>query len=603
MKFLNEVKIEGGVNPPSFLNTPTRTEDIVRVGTTGNQLTDMAFKTAIDFSKHIDGLKRGNENAKLKINLNKEIQDYESAWNAKDKYSDENYSDYKTGLEAIYERNKLAIASTHYTNEQDVISWENDTEQLKANALFKLQGEKANYSIKKELDETSLNADSLMKSYISTGDESLKTQAINMLDSLKNLGIPKHEIEQKKLKMLVDSDSNRLDVEINEIINNPSLSLEDKKQRLDTLRSNLANSATYEAYANQALDDKVISKDTYENLKNYSQNIYNERFLKAGGIVERLNDSIRDEQYRNEVRIENEKIRIENQINKDKYDVRTSFRNNNDIKGISILEGKNIDPSDMVNNESLSEKYYGDTPKGIIDRNEYIPTLTTFEINDMKNKARIDSGNGISRFDTVKSIYNNTDEMEDKERENYDRQLIANGVVDSFEVGILKGDLSPQGTTGENYINYKNLGNNYRNLNKLGGFVGIGVGGATKDFNDKFKTIKGDFYKVELLSELTVGAMISGEFGVVFDGVKGITTTTFRKAYNENASFRNYINNSIDLINKSDSKKYKKATMKKQNIDEVINKKYEEKGIKIRKEVKESGVEPVVENYYDFENF
>lgn len=594
-KFLKEVGVENLSTTPNFINTPVNTQDIIKA-TSGNKLNDIVLDTAISYAKKLDKMKASNEIAKSEISLNNKIKEYELSWQKQDKYSAENYEKYKSGLASIYDEAKANFANTQYTTEADVLNWENKVNQSQANALYTQDGEKANYDIKKTTDETLTNVSGLLGEYSASGDESIKLKALDMMNNLESIGIPKWEIEQKKIKLLVKADSDKLEIDINKIINNPNLSLEEKKNQIQIMRDNLSNQDMFKLYADESIKNKYLDKNSADALISYSKSVYQDKFLKAGGVLESMETSIRNEQYRIQTQLENEQLKRENTILREKQEVGNYLRSGNDIKAVAVLEGREIVGYDMVANEDLAQKYYGNTPKQILSNNEYIPTLSTFEINDMKNKARVDAQNNIVRAETVSAFYENIKDIDNlQEKENIQREYIANGVMTDFEMNLMNGNLQPQQSGTYEMINYADIGSNNSRLNKLGGFVGIGSGSATRELRGQLDKLGNDYYKKQQLSEVVVGAMISGKFGIAFDGTKGIDTTSFRQAYNNNPDFKAFVDDTIEIISQSNPQKYRKANMKDIDYKNVIDEKYGNKPVEIRRTTLEKGDEPYIE--------
>lgn len=613
-KFLSNVNIEQNISTPSFVNPSVDTRDIARAGTTGNELTDIIFDKSIQMANKVTNLKRQNELADIKIQASKNIQDYELEWSKKDKYSDENYNDYISGLQGIYEKNRTLISNTSFTKEEDVNAWDKQTNLDWDNTNFKTNGEKAQYDIKKITDETTLKIDSLNNEYISTGDKNTRLQILKLYDGLSEIGIPQYEIEHMKVKTLVDSDLARMKQEINLIINDPKKSIEDKVKLVSDLNKGLSGDTLYNNDMEVALKNGYIDKNSAEIYKSYAKKSIQDGWLNSGGVLEKLNQNIRDEQYRIETQIATEQLKRENQILKEKEDVGNYFKGGNDLKGISLLEGYNVTGRDMVVNQGLAMKYYGETPQNILwqtddngkkifKKNGYIPTLSTYEINDLKNKARIDSENKIARSETAYNVYSNIINLDGNEKENLQREYIANGVMTSLEVGLMNGEVVPQMSDTYEMIDYANIGSSSSRFNKLGGFVGIGNGSTTSDLRKELDKLGNDYYKKQQLSEIVVGAMVSGKFGITFDGTKGIDATTFRIAYNTNSGFRAFVNDSINVVNQIDRTKYKKAPMKEIDYRTIIDKKYDNKPIQIRRKTLETGTEPYIEEINDYENF
>lgn len=599
-RLLSQHNVEGINSKTNFVNPRIDTESLVRASTSGNKIMDMVFDKAISLANNINEVKRQNKLAELQIEAQKNIDDYELQWKSVDRYSQENYDEYLKGLNQVYEKNKNLIAGTdYYINESDVNSWRNKIDSEAGVELYRQSGLKAQYEIKKAADETTLNIEATKSNYIQTGDENLKETMIKLYDSLKSLGVPEHEIELMKIKSLIDSDSSRIQVEADSILNNPDLTLEQKMEMIKTLNINLNNKQLMEEDVNEAVKKGYISNDMADVYKKYSDTVRLNKWNSSNGILSKLEEQIRNENYRIQTQTENERLKIENKILKEKADVKTNIKNGNNLNAISIIEGRPVDPTEMITTPGLSEKYYGYAPNDILKKNEYIQTASTYEINNIKNQARIDKINNVQRSQTVGGIFERIDNIQDYNlKENIKREYISNGVINGFELHLYENQSSSAIQYTE-MIDYLDIGGSNGTLNKMGGFVGI----ADANIREALQPLGNDFNKRELVSQIIVGGILSGRFGTAIDTTKGITATTFRQTYKLNKDFKDFVDDTIKAVSTYEPIKYKKADIKYDNYDRIIDKKYENETITIRRQSMEKGLTPYEETFTTYENF
>lgn len=605
-RFINKIYMQNINSAPSLVRTDVQVEDINSTSTTGNQLTDIMLNTAIKYSRNLDEMKRNNEIAKSKVNLQKAIQDYELSWDKKDKFSDDNYIEYKQGLENIYEQARVMFSDTKYTNESDVLSWENQIDSQKDTAMYRTEGARADYEIKKYSDETVQNANSLFELYKQTGDNDLKKEALNLYNSLSKVGIPQYKIEGLKIQQAISSDKAMLEIQANSIINDPNLSLQEKRQQISNLQNNLMNDDIYKTSAQMAIDEGLVSAEYAEAYSNQLKATYRDAFLKNDGLISRFDTAIRNEQYRLDTLLENNRIRTENERLKLRNSLVKAYKSGNDYKVISLIEGREVTPYDLVVNKDLSMKYYGKTPMDILKDDGYIPTHSIYEINDIKNKSRVDEDNNINRMITVGSIYEDVlgRSSNDEEFKNTEREFISNGVLSNLEANVYSGNAKFESIDGNNptilskedIINNAFIGKKKTMYNKLGGFVGLSTSSPLyKNISDL------DSNKRETVCELITGSILNSKFSTLFNG-KNITVGTVNAQYNNNPEFRGYVNAIINGVRGMDNKRYRKANMINKDYEGILESKFKDNDIKVRKQTLESGLEPTVEEYNDILN-
>lgn len=615
-KFLNSVKIAPNGTQPMFINAPRiDTNEIKKAGTTGSEIMDTVYNGAMKIAQNLNELKRQNELADVKIQANKNLQDYELQWSEpyEETYIDENgqtkkrmatknkfdnYKEYKAGLNAVYEQNKLLISNTSYTTEADVDSWDKAVSMDLNNANFKADGEQAEYEIKKEVDKSLLKIDGLKASYIATGNESDRLSILNIYDGMSSL-MPQENIEVLKIKTLADMNMSRLEQELKYKLNNTN-SIEDKMKEVKIFRDDLNNKEALDSKIKKYIEKGIVPAEYSEMYKDFVTKNIKDNMISSGGVLDQLQTQIRNEKYQNETRLELEKLKMENNILKAKNEIRVSMKTGDDFKVISTAEDREITGGELINETALTQKYYGKDPQDILwNKNDdsaivnstgnYIPTISEYQINQLKNSARVDSLNGIPRNKTVEGYYEKINTLDGNEKENLRREYKARGLVSPMEDGLMSGNITTSLDIND-VINDANIGSN-SGLNKTNDFAGIP--------NTKLgtKVNKLDYYQKHQLAEMIVGGVLNNRFGSAIDP-KTITVGTIDQQYTNSPEVQKTIDEYINIIESIDKQKYKKINMKQdiQQLDRMIYEKYN-KPIKIREKTKESGLQPKVKKY------
>ena len=591
---------------PSFVNSGASNADIVRgavASTSGNNFLDIAINKAINYSQKLDVMKANNEKAKHSIELQKNLQDYENMWqeSGNNKYSDENYSNYLSGLNEIYDTAKMNFATTKYTRESDVLNWENSLDEDRNKTIFMQNGEKARFDIQAVTDETLMNVSAMANNYIMNGNYQELSDAVMLLDGLSDF-IPKHQLDEMKRKQVMIAEKSKMENDMSNIVNNPSMSIDAKRQALTTIQNKIGKSKdAYEYMAKQAVEMGLYSD--LEVAKSDYQMMYQESLNKNGGIIGRLDEQIRDEKYRNDVALANYIHQTNQQISNDLTSIKNSLRSGDDFKAIGIIEGRDITGYDLMDNPQLSEKYYDATPHEVlynkqengveVSSGKYIPTLSLYEINQIKSKNRIDETNMIPRNEQVVAITENMSNLSADQKENMTRELVANGVATQLEMNLIDGRVRPNTMSSAEMIDYAHIGSKSSKYNKTMNFTGANpkspLGKMVQDL---------DFYERQQLSEMLVGAIQSGRFGTAFGG-KEITQGTVNS---QMAIIGEFMQDSIDVIKSTDKTKYQKAQMNiKDNIDDVVTNRYKNKPLHLRETTKESGVNYIKRGYGSLE--
>lgn len=604
-KFLNDIKIQQLNDTPTFINPDIDTKEISKVGTSGSELTDMVYNKAKKLVNEITELKRQNELADVQIQANKNLQDYELMWstpdqdgNIRDKYSEENYTEYQAGLSEVYETNKKLIVNTKYANENDVNSWDHKIQESFNNAQFTEEGKKAEYDIKKITDETTIKIEALNSQKIANGDSdgSLTQQILNLYDGLEKVGIPKHKIEMMKIKSLVDTDISRMKLQIDEITNDSNLSIEQRMKKIEMIKKGFNSNLIYDNNAKQAVDSKLLKPEYAEMYKQYSMKTTKEAMLSANGFVIQAQQHIRDEKYRNDLAYTNSIMRIENDYRKDIIETKNAINSGNDNKIIQTLtDNPELTQDAIINSESESIKYYGQPSDKILNNDEYISVLSVNTINMDKSNMRTDNMNNIPRYESVVALQEKYSNYDDETKKHLNRQFVNDGVITLLENKVMNDDVVlPDTLSKEEIINYDNIGKRNKTSNKLYAFTGVDVR-ANKELSQKLSNMT--YEQKEQLSDLIIGAGISGKFGFLLGNGKSIDQVSVLTAYKNNKDFKQYVDDNIQLINEVGQPKFKKAKI---NVGDVFEKVRDKRNKRIDKldsrwKTKESGVNYKVE--------
>ena len=584
---------------PSFVNSGASTSDIVRgavASTSGNNFLDIAINKAIDYSKKLDVMKANNEKAKHSIELQKNLQDYENMWqeSGNNKYSDENYSNYITGLNEIYDTAKMNFATTKYTRESDVLNWENSLDEDRNKSIFMQNGEKARFDIQAVTDETLMNVSAMANNYIMNGNYQELSDAVMLLDGLSDF-IPKHQLDEMKRKQVMVAEQNKMKNDIERIVNDPSLSIQQKRDRLTTVQNNITkNKETYEYMGKQAVEMGLYSD--IEVAKSDYQAMYQDALNQNGGIIGRLESQIRDEEYRNMVARENLEMQRKALSLQEMQSVHSAIQFGDNYRAIGLLEGRYVDPNELISNENgIGEKYYGVTPHDIlyttnekgekVASDKYIPVNSVSTINGLKNKIKVADADNIPRHEQIKSVIESINSESNLDvAENLKREMVAYGVLSKMEASMLVDGVTPVGASKQEYVNYANIGRknmsnvSVKDLVGAKGNIGQALAPIAKDYNRQV-----DFMTI------VNGAVLEGRFGTLFGG-RNVNVHTINEQMNDK-EFRQFVYDTVDMIQKTNYNAYSTATLNADESDivEMVNRKNRNKS-DIRWSTKESGL-------------
>ena len=572
---------------PSFVNSGVSNQDIVRgavASTSGNNFLDIAINKAINYSQKLDVMKANNEKAKHSIELQKNLQEYENMWqeSGDNKYSDENYDRYLSGLNEIYDTAKMNFATTKYTKESDVLNWENSLDEDRNKSIFMQNGEKARFDIQSVTDETLMNVSAMANNYIMTGNyEDLKNSA-QLLDGLSDF-IPKHKLDEMKRNQIMTAERNKMENDMSNIINNPSLSIEQKRTQLKNIQNVISkNKDAYGYMAQQAVEMGLYSD--VEVAKSDYQTMYQESLNKNGGIISRLDEQIRDEKYRLDVAKENYVLQMEKKKIDTIKDIEVSVKTKDGANVISTLENRRVTADELVGSEVLAKKYYKTDPNTLLkETDNYIPTLTLGEINALQGQRNIDNKNGVPRSEQVGGLLqelNSTDNL--NIRENKARELITKGILTPIEVQMSETN-GFGGYSSKDIIDFGHRGKSAKTLNKINNFNNLPKNNAI------YKALDGLTYEQRgIVAELVVGANVSGVFGNSF-GQNPITVGSI----NNSREAIEFVKNMADLVRNTRTAKYKPAQVDLSdiNVQQQVSNNLNIKPLHLRQTTKEKGTE------------
>ncbi|MGL5714303.1 MAG: hypothetical protein ACRCX2_14880 [Paraclostridium sp.] len=595
-KLLGTIGVSGLSDSPRIINPVIDTQAIAKA-TSGNVLTDMAFETAKKYVGELEALERENEISEMQIQADNSLKEYESTWAGKDIYSDENYSTYMKGLKEVQAKNNELVRGKKFLSMDDVEDWKRNVKGTTEKLNYIQEGKKNQYQIQRSLDRASINITALQqKAILSDDEESYKVymSSITKLMGTYRVSMSEEQVEQMKIKAIAQIDSERTKRQAEDIINGNG-SDEQKLSQLNALDNTLMNDDFYKQEATQMSKNGYISKEYEDAYATQLKMSARDSMIGTNSLKNRLEEKIRNDKYKYDREQELFQEQMKNKYNSDKANAISYIKNGNDLKAIETLTGEVYSQSEILENETLLNEYYGGI-NSVSGDNYVAVSFSTTEINTLKNKNRVDSENGIPRADTVNGIMSMLNETEGLERENAKKQLIATGVISELEYNVFTGAIE----NGNNIANYSSIGKRRTNINKLGAFVGVKSNYISGDFMDKINNLT--FEKREQVSEIIVGAIASGEFGVTFDPNKGISAVEFKNAYNLNSNFKSQIDYIVDVVSETPTRKYKENKMKIRNVDDYLDIKYGGKIKKVRVKTEEVGVQPVIREKYNFDD-
>lgn len=573
-RFLDEIRETKATSGFSLLQPQLQTSEIVRVATSGNQIVDTAFKHINKIANNLDSLERKNELLDIDRASKQNINEYEVSWGNKDKYSPDNYDTYKTGLSEVYKKNKSLINDTKYTKAEDVSVWSSNTDNQLSDKMFTEEGKRNQYRTKSVTDHTLLNIQSLEIDYKNTGSEDnenkirLKKEALNMYDNLSKVGIPAFKIEQLKMQTLIDFDNSYMTKELDDIVDNPNISYDEKVNKLNLVMEALNSNEVVEQDLKEMVANKMIP-DTVEGKQMYKNILTNNLETKYGGSDGLIKQSLFKLGQKRNSDIE--------KANKDVQGVFTNIKSGNSFKAIETLEGVPISSQDLMSEYTgLSKKYYGMSVQEIQNSNNFIPAYSLTHINSLRNQSKTDLLNGIPRTQTVQAILQNIDPNTNDGTMKL-RQLYQSGVINQFEYDMFEAKENsndPNQDNADDFIDGGSIGRANKNTNKLNNFVWITTSTLNSELKDNIDSLS--FEKRQIFSEIVTGMTLkNGGYGAL--SVKGeLTPVGFGSAYKTNAEFKSKVDSLVNNMKIYNPIKYKEAKFKytDEEVEDTIARKY-----------------------------
>lgn len=595
-KFLKEVGIDKKVNAPNFVNSPLNIGQIAEA-TTGSKAIDIGIKVATKMANKLDEAERQNELLAIQEQAEQNIKDYEISWGNQDKYEYNNYKQYLAGLDKIKDKNKTLMSNTNFTNASDVDKWNFNVNQQIRNKKFEEEGLRNAYRREKIVGEVAQHTKTYEYQYMNTDSENtnalleIKDKAIKNLDLLENVGVPKWKINQKKMDIAHQFDLKSMQKGLDEVINSPEMSAEEKFDEIDKLQDIFVDKKSAEEEYDKKVKEGLIKdseggKEKYVNMK--MMDIDKEYMKEAEdmakrGIIPNTKDAkneyitytkgrIKDSLGGQYGMLNKAKIKIAENYNKnidkandDIEDVYRNISSGNITNAISTIEGKPISPTDMLSDD-LTLKYYGKNITKIKDEKKYIPMYSLTEINDFRRQNKTDRINGVPRATTIKSIMESIN-MDTDEGQMRARQLEEKGVVTSLEIE----NIDKKDGLASDIINGGSIGRANSTANKLNNF----------NFNPKFiskteKLTKAKFTYAQnvIMTETITGIALSGNYGAL-DVNGNLTPSSFQQAYKKNDEFRTKVDGVAKIIIKYNPIKTSEVKFKyndKQIQKQIFNK-------------------------------
>lgn len=595
-RLLGRVDVTGLSDAPKLVSPSIDTESIAKA-TSGNVLTDMAFETAKKYVGKLESLERENEIAEMQIQADNNIKEYESTWAGKDVYSDENYAQYLKGLTDVQKINNELTKGKKFIERDDVEDWKRNIKGTTEKLIYTQEGKKNQYQIQRSLDRASININTLQQKAILTDDESTYKSYMDGITKLMasyRVSMSEEQVEMMKIKSISDIDAQRTNRQATDIINSGA-SDETKLSQLKALDNTLKSDEFYMQEAKRLSKEGYISKDYEDAYATQLKSTARSAMSGSNSLINQLNEKIRNDRYRANQQQELFQAQMQEKYNDDKRSAISYIKSGNDLRAIESLTGNVYSQSEILESETLLTEYYGGT-ESVKGDNYVAVSFSTTEINNLKNKNRVDMEQGIPRADTVNSVISMLNETEGLERENAKKQLIATGVINELEYNMFANKIDG----GNEIVNYSAIGKGRTNINKLGAFVGIKSNYISGDLIQNINSLP--FEKREQISETIVGMISSGKFGVMFDPNRGVSAVEFKNAYNTNQQFRSQVDDMVNKVSDIPVKKYKENKIKVKEVEKYLDVKYGGKVKKVRVKTQETGLQPQTKELYNFDD-
>lgn len=557
-RFLRKVEDVGLNTTPSLVRNNSNTREIEMAATSGNKMMDVAIDHAVKLADKLIENKRLIELSGIKIDSNKAIGDYEAQWVGRDKYSNENYDNYMGGLNDVMENNRNLINGTVWTNKTDVEKWDLESDDAINKARYTNAGQWKIADNKRLVGEIDIQIEGQMADYESNQDTALanasRKSAMELYSSLKNLGVPEHEIEKMKIDRLIKSDLKRIEAQSETIVNDTNTNNEEKRALLQDIKAGIDSKGTYDGEANTLLSEGVFSnKEVATSYANQLENKMQDFANKSNGLIQRFGEAIQNQEYQERQRVESTRANLQTKYDNNLQEIDSNMRMNNDVLAVSKAEGVNVTYDDIINDAVLTKKYWGGTLADIVNtkstvelfgadtivtsKGEYIQFLSSTEISKTNAEIKINQDAGVPRSEAIGNVMTSINSIEDTDaRTNAMRAYVGAGVLspEDYKLSTLGTydakkllDTTALGktTTQGAKINYGTLpGNNNRTKNLMLGLNSKGV---------------------QIVNNSIVGAVMLGELPL--GKQEKLDASTIARKYQSDRAWTDFINKNVAL--------------------------------------------------------
>lgn len=569
--FLRQRNIEGESSTPLFVRPTTIDTSAITdtyKGTSGNKIVDMALDTATKMATKFEEGKRRNELAELELQSINNVREYEAQWAGLDKYSEENYSKYRAGLDEVYATNKELMSNTKFTTKEDVDKWNITTQKGLSDALYIAEGKKSEYDIKEITNRTILNVDALSNesAYATSEDESnrLLSQGMSLIDNLKPY-MSDTEVLKMKSKLLANTTKTRLENQLTDYINSGA-TLEDKRTVVSQFMTGIKNDSPYKATLDVLKKNGAISSEDVDMLLSYNKQSIEEIANKAGGIKSRLDEQIFNQEYQERQRVESTKAQLQQSYLNEIKGMDSNVRSGNYSIAISNAEGVPYTPTDIMSNPTLTTKYFGNNLNDIVMNGEYVQMYSTTETSRMKQEIEANENAGQSRSQAIQSVMEELSAYNaGVERENVIRGLIAREVIGADDVQLYYS--SPE------QLNNIYSGRKTREAKNI--IYGDILKSTRSDLKAKIDTLSP--YQKKLVTEAMLGKINNGEVG--WSSQVKFNARNFDNAYKTDKTFRAQMDSIIGDIKDVGEIRLKERKSSRDVFKKVIDEKYESKNV------------------------
>lgn len=570
-QFLNQVNIEGQATAPSFVRSNIDTNAIVEAGrgTSGSKAMDIMFDTAIKISEKLEGAKRAEEKSRIDLELNNAINDVNVKYEGLDVNSPEIFRQRQEDYEKVHADIKAKLNETTYTTREDVDQMNAAIDKNQANMDYKMRAEKAQYDVKETISKNNATAlASLNAAALETNEErsrEMTNNAINAFVRGNEAFMSEGQIRENVTKLLAQNTSMRIESQMANIMNS-NLSIYQKRDRIEKLKLGLQQEQIHLEDTKQALKGVGMSESDIFGIAGGVQATVFESFTKAGGVKERLDDQIRQQEYQEFVKTEATKAQLTESMVREMLNVDSNVRGGNPILAINTIEEKVNTPDDLMNNPKTMTEYFGKTNYDIVQEGNYTQMYPTSETTRMKQEMEINNPNGTKRFESMTNVMEEVDSYDTPDKkENVKRSLIAREVITPAESYLYDKD------GGGELINDLHRGEQFKRFNKI---VWSEVPGKSSELRNKIQTLTP--YQQDLVSQAFVGQVMNSKVG--WDSQTPIDAVNLNAQYRD-IRYKAVLDNIIEQVRAIPEYKSQEVKIDRKKVSDAIEKKYRDKNI------------------------